>query len=90
MEIQVSTISNEIHSTERNISPNKWGDVYLASTNTQSDQNVWLIDSGEFYHMTTHIEWFCEYERYEGGDVFQQRREQVGECWIIIFFAMKV
>jgi hypothetical protein len=44
--------------------------VYLASTNIQLDQNVWLIDLGASYHMTHHIEWFCEYERYEGGYVF--------------------
>jgi hypothetical protein len=52
------------------MTPDKGGDVYLASTNTQLDQDVWLIDSGESYHMTPHREWFCEYEKYEGGDVF--------------------
>jgi hypothetical protein len=57
-------------STERKTTPDKGGDVYLASTSTQSDQDVWLIDSGASYHMTPHREWFCEYERYEGGDVF--------------------
>jgi hypothetical protein len=44
--------------------------VYLASTSTQSDQDIWLIDSGASYHMTPHREWFYEYELYEGGDVF--------------------
>jgi hypothetical protein len=44
--------------------------VYLVSTSTQSDQDVWLIDSGASFHMTPHREWFYEYERYEGGDVF--------------------
>jgi hypothetical protein len=43
--------------------------VYLASTSTQLDQDVWLIDSGSSYHMTPHKEWFCEYERYDGGDL---------------------
>jgi hypothetical protein len=44
--------------------------VYLVSTSTQLDQDVWLINSGESYHMTPHREWLCEYEQYEGGDVF--------------------
>ena len=46
------------------------GDVYLASTRTQSDQDIWLIESGASYHMTPHREWFCKYECYDGGDVF--------------------
>jgi hypothetical protein len=69
-EMEVSTRSDEKQSTERKTTPDKGGDVYLASTSTQSDQDVWLIDSGASYHMTPHREWFCEYERYEGGDVF--------------------
>ena len=44
--------------------------MYLASTNTRLDQDVWLIDLGASYHLEPHKEWFCEYERYEGGDVF--------------------
>jgi hypothetical protein len=48
----------------------KVGDMYLTSTNTQLDQYVWLIDSGASYHMTTHKEWLCEYEQYDGGDFF--------------------
>jgi hypothetical protein len=43
----------------------KGGDVYLASTSTQSDQDVWLIESGSSYHITPHREWFYEYEQYE-------------------------
>jgi hypothetical protein len=46
------------------------GDVYLASTSTHSDHDVWLINSGASFHMTPHREWFCEYEKYNGGDVF--------------------
>jgi hypothetical protein len=68
--MEVSTGSDEKQSTERKMTPDKGGDVYLASTSTQSDQGVWLIDSGASYHMTPHREWFCEYERYDGGDVF--------------------
>jgi hypothetical protein len=52
------------------MNPDNGGDVYLESSSTQSDQYVWLIDSGESYHMTPHREWFCEYERHEGGEVF--------------------
>jgi hypothetical protein len=46
------------------------GDVYLASTSTHEDHGVWLIDLGASYHMTPHREWFSEYEKYDGGDVF--------------------
>jgi hypothetical protein len=46
------------------------GDVYLASTSTHANHSVCLIDSGASYHMTHHREWFSEYEKYDGGDVF--------------------
>ena len=62
--------SDEEKSTKRKIISNKGSDVYLASTNTQSNQDVWFIDSRESYHMTPHREWFYEYERYDGGYVF--------------------
>ena len=29
-----------------------------------------MIDSGASYHMTPHREWFFEYEKYDGGDIF--------------------
>jgi len=29
-----------------------------------------LIDSGASFHFTTHREWFSEYDKYDGGDVF--------------------
>jgi hypothetical protein len=45
-------------------------DVYLASTSTHVDHDVWLIDSSALYHMTPHREWFSEYEKYDGSDVF--------------------
>jgi hypothetical protein len=57
-------------STEGKTTLDKGGDVYLASTSTQSDHDVWLIDSGASFSYDTSQEWFCEYERYEGGDVF--------------------
>jgi hypothetical protein len=46
------------------------GDVSLASTGTHADHEVWLISLGASYHMTPHKEWFSEYEKYDGGDVF--------------------
>ena len=48
----------------------EFGDVYLASSSTHSCHDAWLIDSGASFHMTPHREWFCEYESYDGGDVF--------------------
>jgi hypothetical protein len=46
------------------------GDVYLASIGTHADRDVWLIESCASFHMTPHREWFSEYEKYDGGDVF--------------------
>jgi hypothetical protein len=42
----------------------------LASSSTHADHEAWLVDSGASFHMTPHMEWFCEYERYDGGNVF--------------------
>ena len=57
-------------STEVKNSSKEWGDVYLASTGNPSERDTWLIDSGASCHMTPHREWFCEYEKYKGGDVY--------------------
>jgi hypothetical protein len=60
-----STFSIEVKtSTEEGV------DVYLTSITTHADHDVWLINSGASYHMTPHREWFSEYEKYDGGDVF--------------------
>ena len=42
--------------------------MYLASTSNNSKHD--MIDSGASCHMTPHREWFCEYEKYNGGDVY--------------------
>ena len=62
--------SDSTSSTEAKTSTKEGGDVYIASTGTHADRDVWLIDSGASYHMTPHREWFSEYEKYDGGDVF--------------------
>jgi hypothetical protein len=62
--------SDSTFSTETKTSAEEGGDVYLASIGTHVDHDVWLIDSGASYHMTPHKEWFSEYEKYDGGDVF--------------------
>jgi hypothetical protein len=46
------------------------GNVFLASSRTHADHEAWLVDSSTPFHMTPHWKWFCEYERYNGGDVF--------------------
>jgi hypothetical protein len=55
---------------EAKTSTEEGGDVYLESTSTHADCDVWLINSGASCHMTPHREWFFEYEKYDGGDVF--------------------
>jgi hypothetical protein len=44
--------------------------VYLDYSTTHIDHEAWFVDSGASFHMTPHREWFCEYERYDGGNVF--------------------
>ena len=45
--------------------------MYLASSSsTHVDHEAWLIDSSALFHFTPHREWFCGYDKYDGGDVF--------------------
>eukprot|EP00253_Pinus_taeda_P018185 PITA_18185 len=62
--------SDAAPSTEAKTTSDEGGDVYLASSSTHVDHEAWLIDSGASFHFTPHREWFCEYENYNGGDVF--------------------
>jgi hypothetical protein len=57
-------------STEENTSKEEGGDVNLASSRTHVYHEAWLIESSASFHRTPHKEWFCEYERYDGGNVF--------------------
>jgi hypothetical protein len=57
-------------SIEDNTSREEGADVYLASSSTHEDHEAWLVDSGASFHMTPQREWFYEYERYDGGNVF--------------------
>jgi len=61
--INTGKVSNDAPST-------KGGVVYLASISTHSNHGVWLINSGASFHITPQREWFCEYEKYNGGNVF--------------------
>jgi hypothetical protein len=62
--------SEESHPIEEKTSKEEGGDVYLASSSTHADHEAWLVDSRASFHMTPHMEWFCEYERYDGSNVF--------------------
>eukprot|EP00253_Pinus_taeda_P025779 PITA_25779 len=62
--------SDDDPSVEAKTTSDEGGDVYLASSSTHVDHEAWLIDSGASFHFTPHREWFCEYEKYDGGDVF--------------------
>ena len=44
--------------------------MYLASTGNPSECDIWMIDSVASCHMIPHREWFCEYEKYNGRDVY--------------------
>jgi hypothetical protein len=60
----------ESSSTKEKTSKEEGGDVYLASSRTHVDHEAWLIDSGASFHMTPQREWFYEYEKFDGGNVF--------------------
>ena len=63
--------SDDAPSTEAKTTSDEDRDVYLASSlSTHVDHEAWLIDSGAYFHFTSHREWFCEYDKYDGGDVF--------------------
>jgi hypothetical protein len=44
--------------------------MYLTSSSTHADHEAWLVDSSASFHITPRNEWFYEYERYDGGNVF--------------------
>ena len=45
--------------------------MYLASSSSEHvDHEAWLIDSWAPFHFIPHMEWFFEYDKYDGGDVF--------------------
>eukprot|EP00253_Pinus_taeda_P012440 PITA_12440 len=62
--------SNEAPSAEGKTTLDEGRDVYLASSSTHVDHEAWLIDSGASFHFTSHRQWFYEYGKYDGGDVF--------------------
>eukprot|EP00253_Pinus_taeda_P008714 PITA_08714 len=62
--------SDDAPSREVKTTSDKGGDVYLATSTTHVDHEAWLIDSSASFHFTPHREWFCEYEKYDGVDVF--------------------
>ena len=62
--------SDDATFAEAKTTSDEGSDMYLASSSTHVDHEAWLIDSGASFHFTPHGEWFCEYEKYDGGDVF--------------------
>eukprot|EP00253_Pinus_taeda_P008029 PITA_08029 len=61
---------DEAPSAEAKTTSDEGGDVYLASSSTLVDHEAWLIGSSASFHFNPHRQWFCEYEKYDGGDVF--------------------
>ena len=62
--------SDDAPFVEAKTTSDEGGDVYLASLSRHVDHEAWLIDSGASFHFTPHREWFCKYEKYDGGDFF--------------------
>ena len=44
--------------------------MYLDSTGNRLGCDIWLIDSSVSCHMAPQREWLCEYEKYNGEDVY--------------------
>ena len=42
--------------------------MYLDSSSTLAHHEAWSVDSSASFHMNPHRKWFCEYERYDGGN----------------------
>jgi hypothetical protein len=61
--------AEEVQLAESKVSQIGKGYLYLASMTTQSDRESWLINSGASYHMTLNKDWFCKYDKFDGGDV---------------------
>jgi hypothetical protein len=57
-------------STKEKTSKEEGGNVYFDSSRTHVDNEAWLVELGASFHMTPHKEWFYEYKRYDGGNVF--------------------
>ena len=62
--------SDDAPFAEAKTTSDEGGDVYLASSSTHVDHEAWLVDSSASFHFTPHRELLCEYEKYDGGDVF--------------------
>jgi len=63
--------SNDVPFIEGKASLEEGGNVYLGSSITHEDHDVWMINLGDFFHMIPHRERLCEYEKYNGGEIFQ-------------------
>ena len=46
------------------------GDAFIAALAAHASDEVWLIDSGASFHMTSHRNWFLKYEAFDGGKVY--------------------
>eukprot|EP00253_Pinus_taeda_P026318 PITA_26318 len=62
--------SDDAPSTVVETTSDEGGGVYFTSSSKHVDHEPWLIDSGASFHFTPQREWFYEYEKYDGGDVF--------------------
>lgn len=63
--------SDDAPSAEAKTISDEGGDVYFPSySSTHVDHEAWLINLGAFFHFTPPGEWLCEYDKYDGGEVF--------------------
>jgi hypothetical protein len=56
----------------------------MASIGTHENRDVWSIESSASFHMTPHREWFNEYEKYNGGDLFLADESTTKIMWALI------
>lgn len=46
------------------------GDAFIVAFAWHASDNLWLVDLGASFHMTSHRSWFSKYEVFDGGKVY--------------------
>ena len=46
------------------------GNAFILALAAHASDDVWLIDLGASFHMTSHRSWFSKYEVFNGGKVY--------------------
>lgn len=53
-----------------NDSSQRDANAFIVALATQASNDVWMIDFGASFHMTSHRDYFTKYEKYDSGRVY--------------------